>query len=108
MVNILIQEGRLLPLDDQLLRYNLVLQAFEAKWLGGYPLLPHGLSKPVSLREGQTLASSHLTHLVMDELEFMRYAHHRPITALFLCYFYRDTRFLSTKEYFKHHISRLG
>lgn len=84
MVRMLIQEGRLLPLDDPRLRYNLVLQAFEASWQGlDIPLLPSCLSKPVTLREGQTLASTDLTHLVMDKSEFDRYYLQRRIDALF-------------------------
>jgi hypothetical protein len=82
MVRMLIQEGRLLPFDDPRLRYNLVLQAFEASWRG-IPMLPRSLSKPVTLREGQTLASTHLTHLAMDESEFNRYHLQRRINALF-------------------------
>jgi len=73
MVSMLIQEQRLLPLDDSRLRYNLVLQAFEASYQDMnhhflYP--PRSLSEPVTLREEQTLASTHLTHLVMEEAEF--------------------------------------
>ncbi|SRR6266566_1353037 len=83
MVRMLIQSGRLLPLDDLRLRYNLVLQAFEASWQGIPPLLPGSLSKPVTLGEGQTLASTHLTRLVMDESEFNRYHLNRRINALF-------------------------
>src|SRR5260370_42318324 len=83
MVMMLIQEGRLLPIDDPRLRYNLVLQAFEANWFGGSPLLPRRLSKPVTLREGQTLVSTHLSHLVMDDSEHNRYSMHRRIDALF-------------------------
>jgi hypothetical protein len=83
MVRILIQEGRLLPLDDPRLRYNFVLQAFEASWRGGIPLLPRSLSKPVTLREGQTLASTLLTHLVMDESEFEHYYLQKRINTLF-------------------------
>lgn len=83
MVRMLIQWGRLLPLDDLRLRYNLVLQAFEASWQGKPSLLPRSLSKPVTLREGQTLASTHLTHLVMDKSEFDRYYLQRRIDALF-------------------------
>src|SRR5713226_4148861 len=60
MVRILIQAGRLLHLDDPRLRYNFVLQAFEASWRSDLPLLPRSLSKPVTLGEGQTLASTEL------------------------------------------------
>lgn len=84
MVRTLIQEGRLLPFDDPRLRYNLVLQAFEVFWQGrDIPLLPRSLSKPVTLREGQTLVSTHLTHLVMDELEVIRYQSQKRVNALF-------------------------
>lgn len=62
MVRIFIEDGRLLPLDDPRLHYNIVLQVFEAA-----PL--RSISKPVIFREGQTLASTRLTHLIHDESE---------------------------------------
>jgi hypothetical protein len=83
MVGDLIQEGRLLPLDDQRLRYNLVLQASEVFWSSDIPLLPRDLSKPVTLREGQTLESTNLTHLVMDESVFKRSTSQKRVSALF-------------------------
>ena len=69
LIRKLIEQGRLLPLDDTRLRYNLILQAFEAYWQG-IPSYRHSLSKPIALKEGQTLASTHLTNLVMDVSDF--------------------------------------
>lgn len=76
IVRRLVQKRKLPPLDDLRLCYNFVLQAFEASLFDPYPpdgvdfrYLPRSLSEPVALREGETLASTHLTHLVMDESE---------------------------------------
>ncbi len=55
MVRTLIQEGRLLPLDDQRLRYNLVLQVSYSGNKAHFPPSPRSLSKPVPLREGLPL-----------------------------------------------------
>lgn len=87
MVRMLIQEGRLLPLDDRRLRYNFVLQAFES-YFGTRPHhLRRSLSKPVTLREGQTLESTDLTRLVMDESEFQKHiqihGYSKPSTGLY-------------------------
>lgn len=83
MIRMLIQEGRLFHLDDPRLHYHFVLQAFEVYWQGDIPLLPQSLSKPVTLSEGQTLASTHLTHLIIDESEFSRDFLSRRINVLF-------------------------
>lgn len=98
IVRTLIQQGRLLPLDDPRLHYNLVLQAIEASWNSNSSLLPRILSKPVMLREGQTLASTQLTHLVMDESEFDRYYLQKRINALFCATSIKIRDFLSLKN----------
>jgi hypothetical protein len=69
MVRIFIQQGRLLPLDDPRLHYNIVLQAFEVYSQRGDSTPPRSISRPVIFREGQTLASTRLTHLIMNESE---------------------------------------
>lgn len=76
MVRQLIEKKNLMPLDDPRLHYNLVLQVFEETRSYGSSLQDYrSLSKPVTLGEGQTLASTHLTHLVMDEAEKERESH---------------------------------
>src|SRR5437667_2200729 len=80
MLRQLVERKLLMPLDDPRLHYNLVLQACEETRSYGSSIHDYrsnyrSLSKPVTLGEGQTLASTHLTHLVVDEAEKERERH---------------------------------
>lgn len=96
------------PLDSPQLRYNLVLQAFEMYhgWITQrYPHLrrqlpqpPRSLSKPVTLREGQTLASTHLIELVMDESEINDAAFHSRPFRMIWCAVSIEVKALSLPE----------
>jgi hypothetical protein len=81
MVRILVQERLLFPLDDPRLYYHFVLQAYEVSW--HMPFLPQSLSQPVTFSEGQTLASTHLTHLIINESEFRKKIIGQRINVLF-------------------------
>jgi hypothetical protein len=89
MIRTFTRDGRLLPLDDPRLHYNIVLQAFEIHPIQSFPKRhfdypPRSLSKPVVFREGQTLASTQLTRLIMDESEYeRRLAGHEPESHLY-------------------------
>jgi hypothetical protein len=77
IVKQLVGFGYLLPPYDPRLRYNLVLEVFEQDMPIPDPRTgiirrvdtpPRSISNAVPLKEGQTLASTHLTHLVSDFL----------------------------------------
>jgi len=73
IVRIFTEDKALLPLPDPRLRYNLILQVFEEyQVIGNYHFQYRSLSKPVTLREGQTLVSTHITYLATDKAELER------------------------------------
>src|SRR6266568_6203910 len=74
IVKKLLEDRRLLPLYEPRLRYNLVLEVFEITYYSDPAIIPskkdlgvrrkcRSLSQAVTLREGQTLASTHLIPL---------------------------------------------
>lgn len=68
IIRTFVQMHRLPSLNDPRLRYNCILQV----WQRGKTQRP--ISQPVVLREGQTLASTHLTQLVIDDSTYTRFS----------------------------------